>query len=97
MKPSLKQHASGTPIDKQAAHTSENEELKKKVPKASRYLILVRHGQYEINAREKSDQVLTQLGNYLDMKGLLERLEHLSRRVVPGGNVIDVVERYGTG
>ncbi len=46
---------------------SANQEVQNKVSKASRYLILVRHGQYEINARESHNQVLTELGRFLQL------------------------------
>lgn len=40
-----------------------NPELLKKTPKSRRNIILIRHGQYEILAKESNKQVLTELGN----------------------------------
>ena len=40
-----------------------NEKLKKATPKATRHLILIRHGQYEMDPESDKNRVLTALGN----------------------------------
>lgn len=40
-----------------------NEKIEANTPKAVRHLLLIRHGQYEINGRTDEDRVLTKLGN----------------------------------
>ena len=54
-------------------------ELNKHSSKASRHLFLVRHGQYEINAKDGSSQVLTPLGHeQADFTG--RRLKEIARK-----------------
>jgi hypothetical protein len=43
--------------------TVDDSEVGKHSTKASRHLFLIRHGQYEINAKEADLMVLTSLGN----------------------------------
>ena len=45
------------------AKTTDDFEVGKHSSKASRHLFLIRHGQYEINAKEADLMVLTPLGN----------------------------------
>lgn len=54
-------------------------EINKNSSKASRHLFLIRHGQYEVGAKEANQMVLTQLGHeQADLTG--RRLKELTRK-----------------
>lgn len=40
-----------------------NEEIEKYVPTVTRHLILIRHGQYNLNGETDKQRILTELGN----------------------------------
>lgn len=49
-------------INENAKKTQDDFEVNKNSSKASRHIFLVRHGQYEVKAKEADKMVLTQLG-----------------------------------
>ena len=53
-----------------------NEKLKKVTPTATRHLILIRHGQYEMKPSEDKNRVLTALGKFLDPSKPYRELIH---------------------
>ena len=68
-KPKIRHSVSSNLVDSSKQNTensekkaSDDSEIGKKSSKASRHLFLIRHGQYEINAKESNLMVLTALG-----------------------------------
>lgn len=49
-------------INNESDENKRNEEYETKKPKATRHLILIRHGQYNTGGKTDSDRVLTELG-----------------------------------
>jgi len=59
--------------------TLDDSEINKHSTKATRHLFLIRHGQYEVNAREADKMILTELGNeQTDLTG--RRLSELTKK-----------------